>query len=249
MGEHPCNLRSALQAGLQLVIVIVLLSLLGLTDINPSLPVIRSNDRNATPAEKLRGNFTIQPNIVSAPSESRQPDKDGLMRAREPTSRDPNRFSNYQDRWRPITSSGRMNPTYFEPRRRICSPTAEFIAQNPRCSDKVALIEELAAAGVCPEPEYCDQLPSWRQVTEIYGDKPVILGLDTCEAYRKLIGDEPPMPKIAGLWNTGSSALSKTFLYNMMLYNRGWTIDRATVTWGKVSCAGLPTDMWMDWLG
>ena len=109
-----------------------------------------------------------------------------------------------------------------------------FLAQNPRCDDKIHLIEELASAGVCPLAEYCDELPTWQQVTELYGDKPVVLGLETCDAYKTLLNGSAPMPKLAGLWNTGSTALPKTFLHNMLLYDAHWTIDRANVPWGKV---------------
>ena len=146
----------------------------------------------------------------------------------------PSQFTNKYSRWKPKTQPSTVTTT-DDSIVQECHDVAVFLAQNPRCDDKVHLIEELASAGVCPQPEFCDQLPTWQQVTDLYGDKPVILGLETCDAYKRLLKGSSPMPKLTALWNSGSTALSKTFLYNMQLYDAHWTIDRATVTWGKVS--------------
>jgi len=135
--------------------------------------------------------------------------------------------------------------------------------------------------------DLCRRLPSRRQVDDLYGGNnggnngnggPVVLGLETCEAYRNKLkepapqdekrattsgrfrgrkprrpvpvrtpplrgvgGEEEisptpprkPMPKLAGLWNTGSTALSKLFLRNFEGYNGTWNVQRATVPWGK----------------
>ncbi|GKY96175.1 hypothetical protein MPSEU_000577300 [Mayamaea pseudoterrestris] len=114
-----------------------------------------------------------------------------------------------------------------------CENVTVFLSQNLRCDNKVSMIQELASAGVCPVPEFCEVLPSRQQVVSLYGDKPVVLGLETCHAYRRLIGNEPPMPKLTALWNSGSTALSTLFLNNMLLYDKKWKVDRATVPWGK----------------
>jgi hypothetical protein len=150
-------------------------------------------------------------------------------------SSNPSQYTNRYSRWRSKNLPFAVDETDDIVVQEECRGVAMFLAQNSRCDDKVPLIEELAAAGVCPQVEFCDQLPTWQQVTELYGDNPVVLGLETCDAYRTLINGSSPMPKLTALWNSGSTALSKTFLNNMLLYDTRWTVDRATVTWGKVS--------------
>lgn len=70
--------------------------------------------------------------------------------------------------------------------------------------------------------ELCKQLPMEKQVVDLYGPEPVILGLDTCEAYRKLLqpGNNggksvKPMPRVAGLYHTGTNALARSFHLNI----------------------------------
>ena len=70
--------------------------------------------------------------------------------------------------------------------------------------------------------ELCKQLPMEKQVVDLYGPEPVILGLDTCEAYRKLLQPDnnggklmKPMPRVAGLYHTGTNALARSFHLNI----------------------------------
>lgn len=112
---------------------------------------------------------------------------------------------------------------------------ASFLRDNPLCRDKEPLLQVIAAAGVSLTTDLCRTLPSWENVTKLYGKGPIIEGLDSCNAYRDLIQTRgaKPRPKIAGLWNTGTTALSKSFNINMELYSDNESIAFPTVTWGK----------------
>jgi hypothetical protein len=49
------------------------------------------------------------------------------------------------------------------------------------------------------------KLPTWSQVTKLYGDKPVVYGLETCERFRNTILKEDASVGTAGLFNTGTN--------------------------------------------
>jgi hypothetical protein len=73
----------------------------------------------------------------------------------------------------------------------------------------------------CNVSEMCQQLPQWKQVVQLYGDRPVILGLETCVRYRETLEHErqspnnatlmrrstPAAPRVTGLYNSGTNAL------------------------------------------
>jgi hypothetical protein len=65
-------------------------------------------------------------------------------------------------------------------------------------------------------PNCTQQLSTGKQVTQLYGNGPVIIGLETCDAYRKslLLSSSTTQPRIAGLYNTGTNALAKLFEVN-----------------------------------
>eukprot|EP00985_Skeletonema_marinoi_P017022 scaffold9252_cov160-Skeletonema_marinoi.AAC.13 len=58
--------------------------------------------------------------------------------------------------------------------------------------------------------EQATQLPTWKDITSMYGDKPVIRGLETCEQYRKMVKPEDRTIKTAskGLTHSLSSLIS-----------------------------------------
>lgn len=112
------------------------------------------------------------------------------------------------------------------------------------CAKKEPMLRELAAAQLDLDVELCYSLPDWSQVVDLYGAEPIVLGLDTCEAYRNHIqrDGQSPMPKVAALWNAGSTSLSRSFLLNLQLYDPTWHINRTTVPWGK------HTPLWLKFI-
>lgn len=91
------------------------------------------------------------------------------------------------------------------------TPPKEEIPERLTCSDKKRLLNILSDAGVS-DPN-CTSLPSWNQITRLYGNEAVIVGLDTCAAYRRSVV-AGAVPRIAGMYNTGTNALAKLFELN-----------------------------------
>lgn len=48
------------------------------------------------------------------------------------------------------------------------------------------VIDILEHAGIKINLELLGQLPKWEEVTQLYGDKPVILGMERCQEFRRL---------------------------------------------------------------
>jgi hypothetical protein len=68
------------------------------------------------------------------------------------------------------------------------------------------LLAILRDAGVDDiDAESIAKLPTWKQVTALYGDKPVVYGLDTCQRFRDTIPKDDASIGTAGLFNTGTN--------------------------------------------
>jgi hypothetical protein len=76
----------------------------------------------------------------------------------------------------------------------------------------------------------CTMMPSWDEVARLYGDKPKIIGLETCQKYRDKIRERNnqqsttnetttvyPMPRVAGLENCGTTAMAVTLQTNLVV--------------------------------
>lgn len=100
--------------------------------------------------------------------------------------------------------------------------------------------EELVAilndAGVTEiDVETLSLLPKWETVVKLYGDKPVIYGLDTCEDFRQRIPRNDASLAVAGIFNTGTNLLAMYLSANCRIVenpqrNNGM---RWQVSWGK----------------
>lgn len=100
------------------------------------------------------------------------------------------------------------------------------------CHDKEPLLRILQDAGIPNASDHCADLPTWKQVVDFYGPEPVVDGLETsCDAYRTMIVTAnnnknknnnsttvvvPPLPRVAGLFNTGTNALAKLLQRNLL---------------------------------
>jgi hypothetical protein len=94
-----------------------------------------------------------------------------------------------------------------------------LVAESTHCHGKENLIEILLRAGVTEVSESdCERLPSWMDVSRLYGDEPVIIGLETCQAFQsqQLKFNKTGLPKIrvGGLYNTGTNALVDGLMLN-----------------------------------
>eukprot|EP00578_Thalassiosira_sp_NH16_P005952 CAMPEP_0181135836 /NCGR_PEP_ID=MMETSP1071-20121207/32866_1 /TAXON_ID=35127 /ORGANISM="Thalassiosira sp., Strain NH16" /LENGTH=521 /DNA_ID=CAMNT_0023222513 /DNA_START=40 /DNA_END=1605 /DNA_ORIENTATION=- len=65
----------------------------------------------------------------------------------------------------------------------------------------------LISANAEVDEETLSKLPTWDDVISQYGEKPIIYGLETCEAYRQSVKPEDRMIGPAGIFNTGTNLL------------------------------------------
>lgn len=83
------------------------------------------------------------------------------------------------------------------------------ILHPDECQGKERLLEILLNAGKEKvSVEDCSMLPTWKEVTSLYGEKPIIHGLETCQRYRDGLqaSNGQPDPRVAGLFDTGTNA-------------------------------------------
>lgn len=87
------------------------------------------------------------------------------------------------------------------------------------------------------DKESIDRLPTWDQVVDLYGDSPVILGLDTCQRFRDSIDPRKAFLASAGPFNSGTNLLSELLWNNCALPKLRRKLDtyakRWQVNWGK----------------
>jgi len=107
----------------------------------------------------------------------------------------------------------------------------------------------------------CRGLPTDRHIEDLYGPEPIVHGLDTCQAYRDSLkrgnsvrqqreqqflvdnsnntstvataDDDEPKPRVAGLYNTGTNALSRAFNNNLKRLRNDPQASPYEVAWGK----------------
>lgn len=99
------------------------------------------------------------------------------------------------------------------------------------------LVDILHEAGIEEiDPEVIAFLPEWSDVQNLYGDKPVILGLERCEEFRSQADPIDASVGIAGMFNTGTNPMAMYVSNNCIMPNN--KKDRAggtrwQVPWGK----------------
>ena len=100
------------------------------------------------------------------------------------------------------------------------------------------LVEILNEAGIVDiDPIAIHKLPSWSSVTKLYGEKPVILGLERCEEFRTNFPLDDASIGTAGMFNTGTNPFAMYVSENCKLPKN--THDKAggtrwQVPWGYV---------------
>ena len=103
----------------------------------------------------------------------------------------------------------------------------DLVAKYPSCQGKQAFLNivlkaidyELDTNDAKAVSELCQKLPLEDDVAERYGPKPIVLGLETCPAYRKSLQTNgkatiEPMPRVAGLYHTGTNMLTQALEIN-----------------------------------
>lgn len=108
--------------------------------------------------------------------------------------------------------------TPYTPSARVSALVRAF----PNCSGSERIIEMLLGSGVPVTADTCQSLPKMSTIEKFYGKGPLIYGMETCQAYQKLISAEEnngnalkPLPKVAGLYSSGTNALARLAQLNL----------------------------------
>jgi hypothetical protein len=94
------------------------------------------------------------------------------------------------------------------------------ISYSLAVQDKEPILKLLHDAGVKDlDVAVIAQLPTWSQVTELYGDtgKPVVVGLETCAAFRASVPTDQAYLATAGFFDTGTNALTYYMRANLVM--------------------------------
>jgi len=111
------------------------------------------------------------------------------------------------------------------------------ITHDEAIQGRERLVDILLEAGIDDiASEAIAVLPKWSSVSKLYGDKPVILGLERCEEFRMQTNPIDASIGTAGMFNTGTNPMSMYISNNMKMPNN--RKDRAggtrwQVPWGK----------------
>jgi hypothetical protein len=106
------------------------------------------------------------------------------------------------------------------------------------CLGKERLIGILTSANITVKTDLCYRLPTWQAVSNLYGDNPIVVGLETCSTYQRIIKEAgvSAMPRVGGLYNTGTNALAWSFLENIQKIGEKDLIGQLhpyELPWGK----------------
>jgi hypothetical protein len=110
--------------------------------------------------------------------------------------------------------------------------------------DKSPIIQILREAGIDDiDNETLAALPTWKEVTRLYGSKPRIHGLETssCRAFQQHSHPADHFLGVAGCFNSGTNLLSELLIHNCLMTKRMETYGpqnkgiRWQVPWGKHS--------------
>ena len=95
----------------------------------------------------------------------------------------------------------------------ITTMAENFVEQRKECPEKANFVLVLENSEI-NQSEHCEIV---KTVTSLYGEKPVILGLEHCSTYREMIRNAgtSPLLRLAGMCNTGTNALNKLLLKNL----------------------------------
>eukprot|EP00590_Aulacoseira_subarctica_P005511 CAMPEP_0172423956 /NCGR_PEP_ID=MMETSP1064-20121228/19674_1 /TAXON_ID=202472 /ORGANISM="Aulacoseira subarctica , Strain CCAP 1002/5" /LENGTH=395 /DNA_ID=CAMNT_0013165595 /DNA_START=269 /DNA_END=1456 /DNA_ORIENTATION=+ len=72
---------------------------------------------------------------------------------------------------------------------------------------KNPIVVILEKSGISITPELLNKISPFSQVQQMYGDKPIVLGLERCQEYRQKVDAADRLVGVAGMFNTGTNLL------------------------------------------
>jgi hypothetical protein len=87
---------------------------------------------------------------------------------------------------------------------------------------KQYVINQLIEAGISYDviQKYEPELPNWEQIIQLYGNEPIILGLETCTTFQQQIRPQNRMIGPAGMFSTGTNLLTQLLKQNCFIPER-----------------------------
>jgi hypothetical protein len=101
------------------------------------------------------------------------------------------------------------------------------------------VVDVLARAGLSIDLDVLKLLPTWEDVTDLYGSEPVILGLDRCAAFRDARVPARRFTGIAGQHNCGTNAMVRYLKQNVEIRGNPKGGFLPQVPWHKHGWEGL----------
>lgn len=102
---------------------------------------------------------------------------------------------------------------------------------------KEPMVEMLTDAGVQLNVSLIEQLPTWEQVVDLYGDKPIIYGVEqACQRFQNEVPSSLAKIAPAGLFNTGTNTMANYLYKNCVNPDYEHNTTHAMqwqVPWGK----------------
>lgn len=101
-------------------------------------------------------------------------------------------------------------------------------------ASKGPILNILKMAQVRLAPDDYNALPSWEDVVRRLGEKPRMIGLESCQTYREMVPLKRRQVAPAGMFSTGTNLLHELLRVNCLVSGRkqqgfvGWQVD-----WGK----------------
>jgi len=86
---------------------------------------------------------------------------------------------------------------------------ATTILEDADADDKEKVRQILQHSGIQITPEIESMIPTWSEVSSMYGSKPKIIGLETCDTFQTIIPVSEAYVGPSGLFNTGTNLLAK----------------------------------------
>lgn len=101
------------------------------------------------------------------------------------------------------------------------------------------VVDVLTRAGLQIDLEVLKLLPTWDIVKDLYGEEPVILGMERCEAFRKAHKPPARFVGIAGHHNCGTNAMVRYLKQNLVIPGSEREGFLPQVPWHKHGWASL----------
>jgi len=108
------------------------------------------------------------------------------------------------------------------------------------------IVEILLNANISINQDLLENLPSWTDVVSMYGNRPKIIGIETCQEFRRTVPLNQSLIGPAGMFNTGTNLLAELLNINCVLkrFNSTFQTMPGTlwqVPWGKHNPASWRT--------